>query len=94
MVSSLYSNASLYNYEIRRKGFKPYFRWLAPYTKGIAKLKAVINDAVLNLVLDGWLLIQQMRGEDTWYSVTVLNLILDGRLLIPYFLILFELEMF
>ena len=41
-------------------GFKPYFRWSAPYTF-LPPNNDFILGAVLNLILDGRLLIQMVR---------------------------------
>ena len=65
--------------------FKPCFRWSAPYTIDILVKVSGEYQHVLNLVLDGRLLIQQNKFTRLLRKVPVLNLVLDGRLLIPLF---------
>ena len=67
----------------KSKSFKPYFRWSAPYTPNI-EIYHKDGYAVLNLILDGQLLIHiEKMVKEQGCEVTVLNLVLDGRLLIP-----------
>ena len=82
MVSSLYHYLSGKINTCKVNSFKPYFRWSAPYTNKAWLSQIPVQAKVLNLILDGQLLIPIPTDDIDVGTVEVLNLILDGQLLI------------
>ena len=82
MVSSLYLLSRTSRLITKKGSFKPYFRWSAPYTLNEGIMNLGYWASVLNLILDGQLLILNKHLRDKEIKIDVLNLILDGQLLI------------